>query len=53
MTPFNESVSWHPDKEAVALSMLQSRRAPTIWIWQHRFSLRKLQAFRAYKVAAP
>jgi hypothetical protein len=39
----NESVSWHPGSEAVALSILQTRRATTVWIWQHRFGLRKLQ----------
>jgi hypothetical protein len=39
----SESVSWHPAKEAVAFLILQSRRATTVWIWQHRFGLRKLE----------
>jgi hypothetical protein len=38
----SKSVSWHPTKEAVALSILQSRRATTVWIWQHQFGLCKL-----------
>jgi hypothetical protein len=28
----SESVSWHPAKEAVAFSILQTRRATTVWI---------------------
>jgi len=33
---------WHPSKEAVALSVLESRRDSTVWIWEHKFGLRKL-----------
>jgi len=49
----NELVSWHPDKEAVSLSILQSRRATTVWIWQHRFGLRKLQRSVLIKLLHP
>jgi hypothetical protein len=38
----SKSVSWHPAKEAVAFSILQSRRATTVWVWQHQFGLCKL-----------
>ena len=40
--PLGDAVVWHPAKEAVAFSMLESRRATMVWIWQHRFGLRKL-----------
>ena len=49
----NELVSWHPDKKAVSLSILQSRRATTVWIWQHRFGLRKLQRSALIKLLHP
>jgi hypothetical protein len=49
----NESVSWHPGKEAVALSILQTRRATTVWIWQHRFGLRKLERSGLIKLLHP
>ena len=49
--PLDESVSgppvvmvtWHPTKEAVAFLIWQTRRATTVWVWQHRFGLRKLR----------
>jgi HEAT repeats len=49
----NESVSWHPAKEAVAFSILQTRRATTVWIWQHRFGLRKLRRSELIKLLHP
>jgi len=48
-----DSVSWHPAKEAVALLILQTRRATTVWIWQHRFPLRKLERSRLIKLLHP
>ena len=33
---------WHSSKEAIALSVLESRRDSTVWIWEHKFGLRKL-----------
>src|SRR5262245_51892289 len=38
-----DAVAWHPTKEAVAFSVLMSRRSVMIWIWEHRFGLQKLQ----------
>jgi hypothetical protein len=49
----SESVSWHPAKEAVALSILQTRRATTVWIWQHQFGLRKLERSGLIKLLHP
>ena len=33
---------WHPDKEAVALSVSTSKRATTVWIWEHQHGVQKL-----------
>jgi hypothetical protein len=41
--PLGDAVAWHPTKEAVAFSVLMSRRSVMIWIWEHRFGLQKLQ----------
>jgi hypothetical protein len=41
--PLSGAVVWHPTKEAVAFSMLKSRRSVMVWIWEHRFSLHKLE----------
>jgi hypothetical protein len=41
--PVVNAVDWHPTREAVAFSVLESRRATMVWVWQHRFGLRKLQ----------
>src|SRR5262249_16887240 len=41
--PFSDDDAvWHPSKEAIALSVLQSRRDSTVWIWEHKFGLQKL-----------
>ena len=40
---FGEDAVWHANKEAVALGVLNSRRATTVWIWQHKFGLHKLR----------
>jgi hypothetical protein len=47
------TVTWHPTKEAVACLILQSRRATTVWIWQHRFGLRKLERSGLIKLLHP
>jgi hypothetical protein len=46
-------VTWHPTKEAVALLISQSRHASTVWIWQHRFGLRKLERSGLIKLLHP
>jgi hypothetical protein len=48
-----KSVSWHPAKEAVAFSILQSRRATTVWVWQHQFGLCKLARSELIKLLHP
>jgi len=51
--PLGDAVVWHPTKEAVAFSILQTRRATTVWIWQHRFGLRKLERSGLIKLLHP
>ena len=46
-------VTWHPTKEAVACLILQTRRATTVWIWQHLFGVRKLQRSDLIKLLHP
>jgi len=41
--PLGDAVVWHPTKEAVAFSVLKSRRSVMIWIWEHSFGMQKLQ----------
>jgi len=37
-----EEALWHPTKEAVALSVSISRRATSVWIWEHKRGVQKL-----------
>ena len=46
-------VTWHPTKEAVACLILQTRRATTVWIWEHGFGLHKLQRSDLIKLLHP
>src|SRR5439155_26759972 len=39
-----------PRKEAVAFSVLETRRATMLWVWQHRVGLRKLARTDIMKV---
>jgi hypothetical protein len=48
-----DSVIWHPDAEALAMVIWQTRRADTIWIWQHKFGLRKLTRSELIKLLQP
>lgn len=48
-----DSVIWHPRAEAVAFVIWQTRRADTVWIWQHKFGLRKLTRPELIKVLQP
>jgi len=34
---------WHPTREAVALSVSVSRRATSVWIWEHKHGVQKLK----------
>jgi hypothetical protein len=51
--PLGESVNWHPTKEAVAFVIWETRRATTVWIWQHRLGLRKLRRSDLIKLLHP
>ena len=44
---------WHPSKEAIALTVLESRRATTVWIWEHKFGLRKLVSSELIRLLHP
>jgi hypothetical protein len=44
---------WHPNKEAVALSVSISRRATSVWIWQHKYSLHKLKRSELIRLLQP
>jgi len=33
---------WHPTKDVVALSASVSKRATSVWIWEHKYGLHKL-----------
>ena len=47
------SAMWHPCAEAVAFVIWQTRRADTVWIWQHKFGLRKLTRSELIKLLQP
>jgi hypothetical protein len=44
---------WHPTKEAVALSVSISRRATSVWIWQHKYGVQKLNRSELIKLLHP
>ncbi len=44
---------WHPTKEAVALSVSTSRRATSVWIWQHKYGVQKLTRSELIKLLHP
>lgn len=44
---------WHPDKEAVALSVSTSKRATTVWIWEHQHGVQKLTRPELIKLLHP
>jgi hypothetical protein len=44
---------WHPSKEAVALSVSISRRATSVWIWQHKYGVQKLHRSELIKLLQP
>ena len=48
----NEAL-WHPQKEAVALSVGISRRATTVWIWEHQHGVEKLNRSELIKLLHP
>jgi hypothetical protein len=44
---------WHPSKEAVALSVSISRRATSVWIWEHKHGVQKLNRSELIKLLHP
>jgi hypothetical protein len=52
-TPDERYVSWHPHKEAVALEIWYTRRATSVWIWQHKSGLHKLDRSQLIKLLQP
>ncbi len=48
-----EEALWHPNKEAVALSVSISRRATSVWIWQHKYGVQKLNRSELIKLLHP
>jgi HEAT repeats len=44
---------WHPTKEVVALSVSISKRATSVWIWEHKYGLHKLTHPEMVKLLRP
>ncbi len=44
---------WHSSKEAVALRVSTSRRATSVWIWQHKYGVQKLDRSELVKLLQP
>src|SRR5437016_2962205 len=44
---------WHPTREAVALSVSVSRRATSVWIWEHKRGVQKLTRSELIKLLHP
>jgi hypothetical protein len=52
-TPDERYVSWHPHEEAAALEIWYTRRATSVWIWQHKSGLHKLDRSQLIKSLQP
>ena len=48
-----DQARWHPEKEAVALSVSLSRRASSVWIWEHKHGVQKLTPSQMIKLLHP
>lgn len=48
-----DQTHWHPTKEAVALGVGISRRATSVWIWEHKHGVQKLTAAEMIKLLHP
>ena len=44
---------WHPTKQAVGLSVSISRRATSVWIWEHKHGVQKLTRSELIKLLHP
>ena len=45
-----DTVRWHPTKEAVALGVSLSKRATSVWIWEHKRGVQKLDRAELVKL---
>jgi HEAT repeats len=53
-SPIGQDVAlWHQTKEAVALSVSLSRRASSVWIWEHKHGVQKLTHSELVKLLHP
>jgi hypothetical protein len=48
-----EEALWRPTKEAVALSVSVSRRATSVWVWEHKHGVQKLTRSELIKLLRP
>jgi hypothetical protein len=48
-----DQARWHENKEAVALSVSISRRATSVWIWEHKHGVQKLTHSELIKLLHP
>lgn len=48
-----DQARWHPNKEAVALSVSLSRRATSVWIWEHKHGVQRLTHSEMIKLLHP
>jgi hypothetical protein len=48
-----DTALWHPTKEAVALGVSISRRASSVWIWEHKHGVEKLTHSEMIKLLQP
>ena len=48
-----DQARWHPGKEAVALSVGISRRATSVWVWEHQHGVEKLDPSKLIKLLHP
>jgi hypothetical protein len=48
-----DTALWHPTKEAVALGVSLSRRATSVWIWEHKHGVQKLTHSEMIKLLRP
>jgi hypothetical protein len=48
-----DGARWHPNKEAVALSVSTSKRASSVWIWEHQHGVQKLNRAELIRLLHP
>ena len=48
-----DAALWNPTKQAVALSVSISKRATSVWIWEHKYGVQKLTRSELIKLLHP